>query len=192
MKKLAIAAAAFAAAVFCVPAQAADVPVRGPVYKAVPAPVFDWTGFYVGVHVGYGWGDANLAVEPSGIVGGVQAGYNWQLSRNWVFGVEGDFSATDMNDNVLGIPVHVDYLATIRGRVGYTWDTFMLYGTGGAAFTRVGALGVHASEAGYALGVGAEWAIARNWSAKLEYMFYDIEDFESSVFRVGLNYRFGR
>lgn len=191
MKKLAVLGAALAALAFAAPASAADVAVRGPIYKAAPAPTFNWTGFYFGGHIGYGSGEANLGFEPDGFLGGLQLGYNWHFAPSWVFGIEGDISGTDMNDNVLGVNVHVDYLATARARLGYTWDRTMIYGTGGFAYTRIGALGVHASEGGYALGAGLEWAFAPRWSAKIEYMYYDIEDFETSTFKLGVNYRFG-
>lgn len=182
MKKIAILAAALFA--FALPAKAADAPIA---YKA--APVFNWTGFYVGAHVGYGWADSGLG-DLDGFLGGVQAGYNWQMSRNWVFGVEGDISATDMNIGVAGIPIHVDYLATTRARMGYAIDRTMFYVTGGFAFTRIGALGVHLSDEGYALGFGVEHALSRNWSAKVEYMYYDIGAFETSALKLGVNYRF--
>lgn len=109
MKKLALALAGFAA-LAAVPAFAADLtpaPVyKAPVYKAPPAPVLSWTGFYIGANGGYGWGgwDSNsiAAIFPDGVTthadpnvqgwfGGVTAGYNWQYSPQWVFGVEGDF-----------------------------------------------------------------------------------------------------
>jgi outer membrane immunogenic protein len=81
-------------------------PYQAPVYKAPPAVVLGWTGFYIGANGGYGWGrwDSNSisAIFPDGVTtnadpdvngwfGGVTAGYNWQLSRQWVVGIEGDF-----------------------------------------------------------------------------------------------------
>lgn len=97
-----------------------------------------------------------------------------------------------MNIGIAGITVHVDYLATIRGRLGYTWDRMMIYGTGGVAFTRVDALGVHLSDEGYALGLGVEWAFTNRWTAKVEYMYYDIGAFETSAIKFCVNYLFGR
>lgn len=195
MKKLLVAAAAFAALSFSAPANAADVPVKGPFYKAAPAPVFDWTGFYVGAHVGYGRENGS---DASGLIGGAQIGYNWQLSRNWVFGIEGDITGTDINDASLGIPVHVDYLASVRARIGYTWDRVMVYGTGGWGYARVGGLGVHQTGDGYVLGAGVEWAFNRNWSARAEFLHYEFDDnglpgnAYAQAFRLGVNYRFGR
>ncbi len=195
MKKILLSGVALAALFVAAPASAADVPVRGPVYKAAPAPVFNWTGFYFGGHLGYGWGDVGAA-DVDGFLGGLQVGYNWQLSPNFVFGVEADISGTDMNNPA---PAHVDYLGTLRARIGYTWDRTMLYGTGGLAWNRAAVGGVHDTDTGYALGLGVEWAFAPNWSTKIEYMYYAFDnnaafagaDFDASTIKVGLNYRFG-
>jgi outer membrane immunogenic protein len=197
MKKILLSGVALAALFAAAPASAADVPVRQQqqYYKAAPAPVFNWTGFYFGGHVGYGWGDA-AGIDTDGFLGGLQAGYNWQLSRNWVFGIETDISATDMNN---AFPAHVDYLGTLRARIGYTWDRTMVYGTGGLAWNRAAVAGFHDTDTGYALGLGVEWAFAPNWSTKVEYMYYNFDnnaafagaDFDSSTIKVGLNYRFG-
>ncbi len=197
MKKILLSGVALVALFAAAPASAADMPVRGPVYKAAPAPVFNWTGFYFGGHVGYGWGDAAVIGDVDGFIGGLQVGYNWQLSPNWVFGVEADIAGTDMNSAVG--PTHVDYVGTLRARIGYTWDRTMIYGTGGLAWSRASIGGVHDSDTGYALGFGVEWAFAPNWSTKIEYMYTAFDDFagvagfdiDSSTIKVGLNYRFG-
>ena len=195
MKKILLSGVALIALFAAAPVSAADVPVRQqPLYKAAPAPVFNWTGFYFGGHVGYGWGDTAVGGDVDGFLGGVQLGYNWQLSRNWVFGIEGDISGTDINN---AVPVHVDYLGTLRARVGYTWDRTMVYGTGGLAWNRSAVAGFHDTDTGYALGLGIEWAFAPNWSTKVEYMYYAFDntgpiatDLDISTVKVGLNYRF--
>ncbi len=200
MKKILLSGVALAALFVAAPAIAADVPVRQqqPYYKAAPAPVFNWTGFYFGGHVGYGWGDADLAATGNvdGFLGGLQAGYNWQFSRNIVFGIEADISGTDMNnDNAAA--AHIDYLGTLRARLGYAWDRSMLYGTGGLAWNRSSNLGFHDTDTGYALGLGFEWAFAPSWSAKVEYMYYNFDNVTTigntdiSTIKLGLNYRFG-
>jgi len=195
MKKILLSGVALAALIAAAPASAADMPNRGPVYKAAPAPVFNWTGFYFGGHVGYGWGDTTFAGANDGFLGGLQLGYNWQLSRNIVFGIEGDISGTDMNN---GPAIsHIDYLGTLRARAGYTWDRTMIYGTGGLAWNRSSLLGFHDTDTGYALGAGIEWAFAPNWSTKIEYMYYNFDNVTTlgntdiSTVKVGLNYRFG-
>jgi outer membrane immunogenic protein len=189
MKKTAIFAAAFAALVLAAPAQAADMPIKGPVYKAAPA-VFDWTGLYIGGHIG--WGTENGS-DASGVIGGVQIGYNWQFNRNWVFGVEADISATDISENT--IPARVDYLASVRARLGYTWDRTMIYGTGGWGTAQVTGAGVSVTGDAFTLGAGIEWAFAPRWSAKVEYMYYGFEDqgfgsANAQTVKFGVNYRF--
>src|SRR5260370_19356728 len=136
-KRLVLSGIALAALAFAVPASAADMPNRGPVYKAAPAPLFNWTGFYIGGHGGYGWADADN-LNPKGWFGGGQVGYNWQYAPNWVFGVEADISDSDISEtNLAGAPLvssKINYFGTARGRLGYTVDRVMVYGTGGLAW----------------------------------------------------------
>ena len=120
-----------AALVFGAPANAADAPIKGPYYKA--APVFSWTGFYIGAHVGYGWGDAfdgAAFVDIDGAFGGAQLGYNWQFNRNWVFGIETDISASDIG--VGGF--NVDWFGSTRVRLGYAMDRTLFYATAGIGY----------------------------------------------------------
>jgi outer membrane immunogenic protein len=125
------------------------MPVKAPVYKAA-APVDPWTGFYVGVNAGYGWGQGDVLVSPGpagfglapftthpnpkGFIGGGQVGYNLR-SGSFVYGVEADFSGANINGSVtdptpgqlLGpagsfqqVNVKLDWFGTLRGRVGFT------------------------------------------------------------------------
>jgi opacity protein-like surface antigen len=191
MKKIAIALAALAALAFGGPAVAADVPVKGPYYKAAPA-VFDWTGLYIGAHLGYGRENGS---DESGLIYGGQIGYNWQFNRNWVFGIEGDFSGTDIRENT--IPARVDYLASIRGRLGYAMGRTLIYGTGGWGTAQVTGAGVAVTGDAWVLGAGLEYAIDRNWSVRGEFLHYEFDDnglpgnAYAQVFRFGVNYRFG-
>jgi outer membrane immunogenic protein len=197
MRKIAILGAALAALIFTLPASAADAPIKGPYYKAEP--VFNWTGFYVGGHVGYGWGEASVPAagvtfDIDGFLGGAQLGYNWQFNRNWVFGIETDISASDIG--VGGF--NVDWFGTTRLRLGYTWDRVLLYATGGLSYGGTNATSGHV---GWAAGAGLEWAFAPRWSAKVEYLFVDLGDeilplfvapvsVDFSTIRFGVNYRF--
>src|ERR1700690_3137521 len=96
-KRLLLSGIVLAALAIAAPVSAADMPTRAPVYKAAPVALFNWTGFYVGGHGGYGWGDAdNLA--PTGWFGGGQVGYHWQYAPNWVFGLEADISGSNISD----------------------------------------------------------------------------------------------
>jgi len=226
-------------------ATAADIALKAP---PAPLPVgFSWTGFYAGVHAGYGTGDGNaarvdpgalpaqfpgvnnltstasapftLVVDQSGWLGGLQAGYNWQ-SGHLVAGVEADVSAAGIGgrasgsyafrpvflvgdfDNYTGtvrVTQDIDYLGTLRGRLGYASNNWLLYATGGLAWAHVkasldsshvrltnnfpmpgfpGALDGHASASGYnigyAVGSGGEWAFAPHWSFKAEYLYLNL------------------
>ena len=196
-------------------AYAADMPIGVPVRPAMVSPVFSWTGFYVGGNVGYGWGDTDGVLLPSssmdGVFGGLQGGFNYQFpATGFVIGIEADYQWADISTNF----VKIDRFGTVRGRVGYAWDRFMIYGTGGWAFeanTEVNlGLGLIGSRSldGWTAGVGMEWAFAPNWSAKLEYLHIDLrsDSFfapalcfpavncqaggDIDLVRVGLNWRF--
>lgn len=178
-------------------------------------------------------------LDASGFIGGAQIGYNFQLAPAWVVGLEADISATtlDKSASVAGIvdPSRVitgtekmDWLGTVRGRLGVTpADRVLFYVTGGLAYghaelatalTRTTGCGgnncqqgsVSAINSGWTVGAGVEWAFANAWSAKLEYLHYDLghvshlmtdPSFPATVFnaslalngdivRAGVNYRF--
>jgi outer membrane immunogenic protein len=153
MKKIVLTAAAFAA--FAAPAFAADLPAR--TYKAAPvmvAPIYDWTGFYIGANGGYGWSNRCVditAVNAIGFVsaegcrsagGGVaggQIGYRWQASQ-WVFGLEaqGDWanlrnSRVSVFDPLATWKTNTTALGLFTGQIGYAWNASLLYFKGGAA-----------------------------------------------------------
>jgi len=197
MKKFLIAAAALVA--FAAPALAADM-APAPVYsKAAPLPVvaaYNWTGFYVGVNTGGGWGKTTGDQLPAffsgnfsnsgGMVGG-QVGFNYQVS-NWVFGVEADWdwakiwaNTPDSPNFPLLDPFAVNDLGTVRGRVGYAWDRALFYATAGWAWssnTNMFCAGCSVpfqyeahSLNGYALGGGIEYGVTQNLSVKAEYIY---------------------
>jgi high affinity Mn2+ porin len=210
-------------------AAAADLPLKAPAFKAV----YDWTGFYLGGHFGYGGGSFGPGTNPlpeqgvvfphsiTGLIGGYQAGYNRQFPNRVVLGIEADASFTSPQDApaVMPAPFHttLDYVGTVRGRVGYAFGTLMPYLTGGFAWghSRVelndSAGNVVSSpgqtQAGWTAGAGVEFAVSGNWSAKVEYDYiglsrrmYDLSDFglpgitvDPSIHlaKLGLNYRFG-
>ncbi len=153
MTKLIVSAVA-TAALLSAPALAADISVKGPIYKAAPA-VFNWTGWYGGVNAGYGW-DPNyqvitpgqdtfsLPLAPEGGFFGLQLGYNWQYAPRWLFGVEADFQFADIKDSLIydfTVPdvdgtasLRIQHFATIRGRFGHVMDRTLFFVTGGVAF----------------------------------------------------------
>ena len=126
------AGAALGAAAFGTPAAAADMAVKSP---AINTAVYNWTGFYVGGHVGYGDGSLGPDTNPlplqavffphsvTGGVGGFQVGYNHQFANRFVLGVETDatfVSPVDLPRRTLGpFNASIDYVGTVRGRAGY-------------------------------------------------------------------------
>jgi len=207
MKKLLLAACAAAAAVSH--ALAGDLPLErrsNYVPPEVANRLFNWTGFYAGVHGGYAWGSA-AGLNPDGFVGGVQAGYNFQVAPSGVLGFETDISASSIDGKAGGVKFGVDYLGTIRARAGYTMSRVMFYATGGAAYGRgdleIGGLSNTQFHWGWTLGGGVEAMVTPNVSARLEYLYVDLakETYQSvggpasvgyntSIVRGGLNYRF--
>lgn len=197
-------------------AAAADLPpaaAPGPYYKA-PAynPAYNWSGFYLGINGGGGWGRSNSIttgpLNTSGGLAGGTIGYNYQINQV-VLGVEGDIDWADINaSNAFG-KVSDDWLSTIRGRLGFAADRFLPYVTGGAAFGDVkasvpGFASTDTTNAGWTAGGGIEFAIAGNWTAKAEYLYVDLGNisyttvpgssenvsYRANIGRVGLNYRF--
>ncbi|MDP1868293.1 MAG: outer membrane beta-barrel protein [Bradyrhizobium sp.] len=145
-----------------------------------------------------------------GAVAGGQVGYNWQATRNWVLGVEGDLSWTGIgqDSSTAILPVgnfvcvarsstmgrDVNWLATVRGRVGYAWDRALFYATGAVAFSdlsyrggfvtaaAVGAPPVYtapvafsSTKTGWVVGSGLEYGLASNWIIRGEYLFYHFD-----------------
>jgi outer membrane immunogenic protein len=186
---------------------AADVPVSQPPVEAfVPEQAsFDWTGFYVGVYGGYAWANADLEgfgdddVE-GGLAGGT-IGYNQQFG-NWVAGIEADGGWAGIEEEVAGVSVETQWTSTVRGRIGYAFDNFMIYGTGGAAIADID-VGAPVSDNdtrfGWTAGGGVEAALTDNISAKAEYLYMDFGDddiggtsvdLDAHTVKGGLNFRF--
>jgi len=182
------------------PAAAADIQPRtytkAPVYTP-PQLIYNWTGFYIGGHVGGAFNGSNgfggTSDNSDGrFLGGVQIGYDYQFAPNWVFGIEGQYSWVGSNNtNVAFVPAGVTYnlnqkgLASVTGRIGYTWGPALLYVKGGYAYsdyseslvTTVGAVPVAFAAGtkhdGYTVGAGLEYLFTQNWSGKVEYQYYD-------------------
>jgi high affinity Mn2+ porin len=183
---------------------AADIPVRMPVKAPYIQPVFDWTGFYIGAHAGYGRGTSSAVLaDPatlatgnhfSGVIGGVQAGYNVQLPSGLLLGVEADLSFPNyLNSNSVvssltsarsDVTEQWDYVGTARGRIGYSSGPWLAYATGGLAWAgerflntpAVGSDEKHINaRLGWAAGAGVEYAFAPHWSVRLEYLYSRFE-----------------
>ena len=227
MKKLLLGTAA--TIVFAGSAFAADLPARtytkAPAYTA-PEAVYNWTGFYIGGHVGGAFtGNNSLESSDGRFLGGVQGGFDYQFATNWVIGAEAQYSwLANGNGGGVAFPAgtvvsgNTDQLGSVTGRFGYTWGPALLYAKGGYAWRNdninVSLAGVGVpftttgnNNNGYTVGAGLEYMFAPNWSAKLEYQYYNFgsttftggtpeivgarfRDDEHTV-KAGLNYRFG-
>src|SRR5437763_10497090 len=182
MSRFAFAAVALAAAGCSVSAQAADIAYgsRAPYTVNQPLNAYSWAGPYLGGNIGYGWGSVdNNPAKPSGFAGGVQAGYNFQ-NGPFVFGLEADIQASAANDTFAPWKFSTPWFGTARARIGYALNNLLFYGTGGLAFgeLRGQAFGLTESHtsAGWTAGIGAEFGLAQNSTAKIEYLYVDLSD----------------
>src|SRR5260370_4067278 len=180
MKRFVSGAVALLAAGWTVSAKAADLPYgsRAPYTVNQPLNAYSWAGPYLGGNLGYEWGSvSNNPTKPSGFEGGAQAGYNWQTGP-WVFGIEGDIEATGASDTFAPWKFSNPWVGTVRGRVGYAFSNIMFYGTGGLAFgeLRGETFGLSESHtnAGWTAGVGAEFRLAPNWTARGASLYCDL------------------
>ena len=177
-------------------ADAADMPVKAPHIQSI----FDWTGLYIGAHAGFSRGSSSAVLrDPSasatgnifdGMIGGVQAGYNYQLRSGMLLGIEADFTFPNYltSNSVVSslatarsaVTEQWDYVATARGRVGYAAGRWLTYATGGLAWTGERFLNMPAigndekklnTRLGWVAGAGVEYAFAPHWSVKLEYLY---------------------
>jgi outer membrane immunogenic protein len=212
MTRLVWGALAAIAAGLSAPAQAADFNYnsrpRTPltVYHRL-SEVKSWAGLYLGGNFGYAWGSVDNAwAKPSGFIGGVQAGYNWQqLNSPWVFGVEADIQGSSADDTFANWKFSNPWFGTVRGRGGYAFDKFLFYGTLGLAFGQLRAATFGLTEShtnvGWTAGVGAEYRFAPDWSVKVEYLYVDLANsnfvttgashgMSFGIVRAGVNYHF--
>lgn len=211
-------------------AHAADMPRAAPIYKAGPvAQAYDWTGFYLGINGGYAWGrsswsdpavgtDSGRFNTNGGTLGG-QVGYNWQTGP-LVVGIETDLNWLNakgstgaggvcLTDGAGQCQSKQTWVGTTRARLGYSFDRWLPYVTGGVAYGDVRADQATGSSSttktGWTAGGGVEYGINRNWSAKLEYLHIDLGTanfmgaasgtptlnvpITDDIVRAGLNYR---
>ena len=199
MKKILLASVALATLGMATSASAADLAAR-PYTKApayVAAPIYSWTGFYLGGNIGGAFGGGNsfngVASNSNNgkFMGGVQGGYNYQFAPNWVLGMEAQYDWTSTSGNSTVFPAasvgagyiynsSLNGLGSVTGRLGYTWGPAMLYAKGGYAFadrsrSLVGtpAVGINANKDGYTVGGGLEYMFTQNWSGNVEYQYYN-------------------
>lgn len=189
-------------------ANAADLPNRGnysgPAF-ANPANAINWAGLYVGAQLGYATGKANNA-NISGFLAGGQAGYNFQVDKA-VFGLEADLSYSGIDYRGFADTFRQKWLMSGRARIGYSFDRFLPYVTGGLAYSTATMKAPTGKSdnghTGFVLGVGAETMLTDKVSARVEFLHYRFgaetyaiplatrsTRITTNALRFGLNYRF--
>ena len=187
---------------------AADLAIR----KAPPPPpiipVYNWTGFYIGGNVGGAWETGTITDDffgvsfsrtRSGFIGGGQVGYNWQVSPNWVVGVEGMFDGTDIRSDtstvvlaagdVISASAKTNWIATVGARLGYASNNWLFYGKGGGGWVHdsatvtdvapngdVFSVSVSDTRGGWMAGGGIEYGFTPNWTARVDYTHIGLSD----------------
>jgi outer membrane immunogenic protein len=220
------------------PEPAAPPPRAPATYVPTVAPVYNWGGIYFGVNGGYGfgkseWTDPNNAFGStgnfniSGYAAGATLGANFQVDA-FVFGAEGDFDMMGIDGKTSNAfcanvgfgaaecETKQTWLSTLRARFGYAVDRVLFYGTAGGAFGNIetGVAGnlTSSTKVGWTAGAGVEAALADHWTARIEYLFVDLQDttcntasacgfdgavpandtvkFSTSLIRLGVDYKF--
>jgi len=178
---------------------AADMPVMRE-STVIPVPVYSWSGFYVGLHGGWGFGDVTFANTPfdlgnhtmdGGLFGG-HIGYNWQMGSSWLIGIEASGTWSGVKKTVFGSfddfpndrwTTEVKWLATVTPRIGVTISNWMWYLKGGVAFAEIDhhlespigpvSFDTSGTQVGWTVGFGGELLLAGNWILGVEGNFYD-------------------
>lgn len=205
-----LASLALMAGLVLVPAaQAADLPYRKG--GLPPAPVlpdfYSWTGLYAGGQIGYSWGSertrfaalngafaTSYSYDTDSVVGGGHVGFNYQLG-SFVVGVEGDVEAVGSDGSFADAfargGVKRDWQASVRGRLGFAMDRFMIYATGGVSFTEFdqhffdpatgGRDSTQTSRSGWTAGAGVSYAFTDHLIAGVEYRYTDYGRFDRNA-----------
>jgi outer membrane immunogenic protein len=211
MMRFALLATVSVAALGLSAAKAADL-TGAPTYKAAPlaAPIWNWTGVYLGLNAGGGIARdstvqtitpaptrdvlAAFTTSPAGFIGGGQAGYNYQFAPNWVAGFEADLQGANQSESTCTFVCaftttqRLNWLGTIRGRLGYTNGDWMYYVTGGGAWAGIKedfayvpfgpisgvATASSRTTSGWTVGGGVETHLMGNWTGKVEYLYVDL------------------
>ena len=172
MSKLLLGAVAGSALLLSAPVFAADLnePVPAAPYVAPVSTAFDWTGAYVGADVGYDWASkaSGAGKNHDAVIGGVFAGYNYQIQNNIVVGGEGEVAYG-------GADPLATWTGAVRGRAGYAFDNILVYGTAGGLVGQGEMKNNGANNTrthfGYQVGAGVEAALTNNITARAEYLY---------------------
>jgi outer membrane immunogenic protein len=186
-------------------------PPRAPAAYVPVSPAYNWSGFYIGLNTGYGFGNstwetpASSSFSVNGAMAGATLGWNYQIGQ-LVLGIEGDYDWQNVRGSrntggcvgLAGPPVFAggcdtasNWYGTFRGRLGYAMDRIMVYGTAGGAVSDIKASTAALpwtsnTELGWAAGAGIEGAITDNLTAKVEYLFTDYGNFNCPAGSCGL------
>jgi outer membrane immunogenic protein len=176
-------------------------------YYTAPAPLgaYSWAGPYLGANAGYQWGSvSNNPTQPSGLAGGVEAGYDWQRGQ-FVFGGETDIELSGADATFAPTEFSSPWFGTLRGRGGVALGNVLVFGTAGLAYgdLRADTAGLTESHTslGWVAGGGIEVGFTQRWSAKAEWLYLDLADHSYSLtgtnngltanlLRFGVNYHF--
>jgi opacity protein-like surface antigen len=215
MKKTLVAAVVISMPGFTGAALAADLALKT---QSAPAPAFSWSSCYLGMHAGGAFARKDMTdpaalaqqdavgssiggvttanFSSNGVVAGGQLGCDYQFASNWVAGIEGMASGSDLlGGTTVGLPgslpgeqasvsSRTTFLSSVTGRLGYAIDHTLFYGKAGVAWAdnRYDVTGSYQANpvalegfdtrTGWTAGAGVEWAFARHWSVNLEYDYY--------------------
>ncbi len=188
-------------------ADAVEAVPAAPEVVETPA-VFTWSGPYIGLHTGYGWGDGDAIVGGSDSFDGWRfggfVGYNWQFSNGFVAGLEGDVNY-DWNENSYagGVDIGTGFSGSVRGRVGYAMDRALIFAAGGWTATNAsidgGGFDDDDTLHGWTLGAGLDYAFTDNVFGRIEYRYNDFGEgdlagadfnFDQHIINVGIGVKF--
>lgn len=189
---------------FSAPADAADLAGNRSSYSA-PIMTTNWAGIYAGLHAGYGTGKARTA-SISGFLSGVHGGFNIQTGQV-VFGLEGDVNYSGVDYHGFADSFRQRWTGSLRGRVGYAYDRFLPFLTGGVGFTsgimKSGGLKSENTHVGLVVGAGVEAMLTDKFSVTGTYLYHRDgaktyvvlplsrnTNMSTNEFRIGFNYRF--
>lgn len=223
-------AASVAALTAASAAQAADVVAAQEPAPVVAAPAFSWTGFYAGGQIGGSWSDTDVkghsavidytksfSPDPSGFIGGLYAGYNFDIGNNVVLGIETDWVWGDMDENdkftyntvgdVVSSKLKEKWAGATRARVGYAMDRWMPYLAGGVAYSKVDSnyrlksskgdvypmYSASGSDTltGWTIGAGVDYAMTDHLILRAEYRYTDFgdEDYSKNNIKYNVDYK---
>lgn len=179
---------------------------EAPVAIEATAPAFTWSGPYVGLHGGYGWGNGDVGAFSENFDGGRFGGfvgYNWQMSNGFVAGIEGDVNYDWNEENIAGVDVSSGFSGSARARLGYAMDRALPYIAGGWTATNVKAEGpgidTDDTLSGWTIGAGLDYAFTDNIFGRAEYRYNDYGsgnlgganvDFDQHIVNVGIGVKF--